>query len=132
MAKIKNCENLSNFKRPRRTCSTLTLENQFKVIQLLKEDKSERCFAEITGVFRSQINRISKSREKIEHFFQDKVFQPKAKVMVNRSLNANLDIAVHNWFREMRNPLGRHKLLSLSRTITAIDIKYSGGYCYVF
>jgi predicted XRE-type DNA-binding protein len=117
MAKTKNCENFQNFKRPRKTRSTLTLENKFKAIQLLKENKSERCVAEIMGVSRSQINRISISKEKIENFYQDKVFQPVAKVMANRSLNADLDKAVHNWFREMRNPLGRRKPLSLSRAI---------------
>ena len=117
MAKTKNCENFQNFKRPRKTRSTLTLENKFKAIQLLQENKSERCVAEIMGVSRSQINRISISKEKIENFYQDKVFQPVAKVMANRSLNVDLDKAVHNWFREMRNPLGRRKPLSLSRAI---------------
>ena len=75
------------------------------------------CVAEIMGVSRSQINRISISKGKIENFYQDKVFHPVAKVMANRSLNADLDKAVHNWFREMRNPLGRRKPLSLSRAI---------------
>ena len=95
----------------------MTLENKFKAIKLLKENNSERCVAEIMGVSRSQINRISISKEKIENFYQDKVFQPVAKVMANRSLNADLDKAVHNWFREMTNPLGRRKPLSLSRAI---------------
>ena len=117
MAKTKNCEYFQNFKRPRKTRSTLTLENKFKAIKLLKENNSERCVAEIMGVSRSQINRISISKEKIENFYQDKVFQPVAKVMANRSLNADLDKAVHNWFREMTNPLGRRKPLSLSRAI---------------
>lgn len=120
MAKIKNCENLANFKRPRKTRSILTLENKLKVIQLLKENKSERCVAEIMGVSRSQTNRIRISKEKIENFYQNKVFQPLAKVMVNRSLNADLDKAVHNWFREMRNPLGRRK-----PCITLFDIAYT-------
>ena len=69
------------------------------------------------GVSGSQINRISISKEKIENFYQDKVFQPVAKVMANRSMNADLDKAMHNWFREMRNPLGRRKPLSFSRAI---------------
>nr|CAH0104760.1 unnamed protein product [Daphnia galeata] len=101
----------------RKTLSTLTLENKFKAIQLIKEKKSERCVAEIMGDSRSQISRISISKEKIENFYQDKVFQPVAKVMANRSVNADLDKAVHNWFREMRNPLGNRKPLSLSRAI---------------
>jgi hypothetical protein len=120
MEKTKNCENFQNFKRPRKTRSTVTLENKFKVIQLLKENKSVNFVAEIIGVSRSQINRTSISKEKIENFYQDKVFQPVAKVMANRSLNADLDKTVLNWFCEMRNPLGRRKPLSLSRAIIQV------------
>ncbi len=36
--------------------------------------------------------------------------------MADRSLNADLDDSVYNWFREMRNPLGRRNL-SLSRAV---------------
>ncbi len=45
------------------------------------------------------------------------MFQPTTKILANRSLNADLDDSVYNWFREMRNPLGRRKSLSLSRAV---------------
>ena len=37
--------------------------------------------------------------------------------MVNRSLNADLDKGVQNWFCEMMNPIGHRKPLSLYRAI---------------
>jgi hypothetical protein len=109
--------NPPTFKKPRKIRETLTLENKLNVIELPNENKSERCVAQLMGVSLSQVNRIGKSREKIERFSKEKVFQPTAKVMANRSLIADLDDSIYNWFREMRNPLGRRKPLSLSRAV---------------
>ena len=100
-----------------KTRNCLSLDLKIKVIGMLKEGLSERAIAASVGVSKSQVHRISASKETLVQLSEKNVFQPSAKIMANLSKNQELDKAVLQWFNEMRNPRGRLKPLSLSRAI---------------
>ncbi len=86
--------NLTKVLCNRKTKNILSLECKLKVIELLKEGKSQRNIAESLGVSKSQVHRIGASKEKLIKFSDEKVFQPTAKIMVDLSKNSDLDRAV--------------------------------------
>nr|CAH0104180.1 unnamed protein product [Daphnia galeata] len=97
-----------------KTRNCLSLDLKIKVIGMLKEGLSERAIAASVGASKSQVHRISASKETLVQLSTN---NPSAKIMANLSKNQELDKAVLQWFNEMRNPRGRLKPLSLSRAI---------------
>ena len=106
---------LKNLSQPRKRRNLLSLECKMQVVQMLKEGLSERTIAASVGVSKSQIHRISASKEELTKISEEKIFQPSAKVMANLSHHQELDKLVFQWFCQMRNPRGRLKPLPLSR-----------------
>ncbi len=113
---------LGKVTKHRKTRYVLTLDDKMKVIQLLRDNKSEQGIVEELAnqnifVSKSQVHSISATRDVIIKVFEKKEFRPSAKVLKSRVAFPELNQAVYDWFLQMRNPGHGCKPLPISRAI---------------
>lgn len=113
---------LGKVTKHRKSRYVLTLEDKMKVIQLLREKKSERVIVEELAsqnifISKSQVHSISATRDAITKLFETKEFRADAKVLKSRVAFPELNQAVYEWFLQMRNPGHGCKPLPISRAI---------------
>ena len=106
---------LDNKVRKKRHC--LTMERRLSVIQQVKSGKSENAVAAELGVSRHQIQGIMKNEKKIIEGVNGQQLKLCSKVLVTTNKYPEIDLAVFNWFKQVRNPQGRCRPLPLSRSI---------------
>ncbi len=92
--------------------NVLSIQEKVRVLDLLKEKKSLRQIADMTGASKSQISRIKNNEEGIKLLSSENVFRPYAKRLKDESKHPEIDKAVYEWFTLLRN---RPKPISLSR-----------------
>ena len=91
------------------------MKDRLKVIEMLKNNESQRAIAIQLGISKTQVQQIGKTKDALIENLQKGDIQLCAKVSVNVSKNKALYDAVYLWFCEMRNPKFRCKPLSFSR-----------------
>ncbi len=88
-----------------------------EVIKEVKSGSSQNEAASARGVSRKQVQNIIKNQEAITEHTKNQTLPLKAKLIVQKAYYAEVEKAVFQWFKLVRNPLGRCKPLPVSRSI---------------
>lgn len=95
---------LNRLDRPNKVKHSLSISDKLKVLEAVAEGKSERNIAKEFNISKNQVHNIKLRKSAIETLASSEITNRSAKILKNMSKFPDVDLAVFEWFRDLRKP----------------------------